>query len=504
MGMGRSYKQKFTSCLVTICGIDLYILQDSDTVAHMRHESSVGHVVQVYTYTMKWFFGLSDVGVKAYLRDETGPDRKPHPNSDPSFPAHNRIYNITYQGFLTGLSGPNLAHATQRFTQLITSNLEKQSLSREWTTHDDLGYFFQELVSKSILEALFGPAFLKLNPTFNDDLWAFDRDIPWLARCLPSFILPGAYRRRASVAAQVKRWHQNARENFTESSIGADGDADPYWGSELMRHRHKKLPAVDGFDDDCMVAADLGFIWASVSNATPTASWVTAHLFEDESLRDRARADVARLGTLDPKTLSQSSPVLSSVFAETLRLHSTMYSMLTARGADAKLGKWRLPQGQIGVVNTGLSHMDEEVWNTRDGKHPLASFWADRFLVYPDDPTSGPLNQNRRRYATSPAAKPKTEEGQEYASSVAADAGGPTFSLDGLEGAWIPYGAGRHACPGRVMSKQMVIYTCALMVSQFDIELIDGPVPVEKDSWSFGFNVAVPMKKIPFRIRRRA
>ncbi len=49
----------------------------------------------------------------------------------------------------------------------------------------------------------------------------------------------------------------------------------------------------------------------------------------------------------------------------------------------------------------------------------------------------------------------------------------------------------------------MVVYTCALIVSQFDIELVDGPVPVEKDSWSFGFNVAVPMGKIPFRIRKR-
>lgn len=49
----------------------------------------------------------------------------------------------------------------------------------------------------------------------------------------------------------------------------------------------------------------------------------------------------------------------------------------------------------------------------------------------------------------------------------------------------------------------MVVYTCALIVSQFDIELIDGPVPVKKDSWSFGFNVAVPMGKIPFRIRKR-
>ncbi|KAK3986954.1 cytochrome P450 [Cladorrhinum sp. PSN332] len=502
-----SYKHKLTSCLVTVCGIDLYLLQDADTVAHMRHESSVGHVVQVYTYTMKWFFGLPEKGVEVYLRDKTGPERKPLPGSDPNFPARNRIYNITYQGFLTGLSGPNLGHTTKRYTELFKSNLDKMSISStEWTHHDDMGLFFQEIVSKSILEAIFGPAFLKLNPTFNEELWEFDRDIPWLARCLPSFILPGAYRRRASLAAQVKRWHKHARDSYTgQECIGPDGDADPYWGSELMRHRHSKLPKVDDFDDDCLVAADLGFIWASVSNATPTVTWVTAHLFEDDALRDRARSDVARLGTLDPKTLCQSSPVLSSVFAETLRLHSTMYSMLTARGADANLGKWRLPEGHIGVVSTGLSHLDDEVWNTKEGRYPLSSFWADRFLVYPEDPTSGPLNMKRRQHALA-TGKPKAklvEEQPEYASSGGVDANDPVFSLEGLEGSWIPYGAGRHACPGRVLSKQMVVHTCALMASQYDIELVDGPVPVEKDSWSFGFNVAVPMGKIPFRIRKR-
>ncbi|KAH8897716.1 hypothetical protein GQ53DRAFT_759933 [Thozetella sp. PMI_491] len=271
----------------------------------------------------------------------------------------------------------------------------------------------------------------------------------------PSFMLPAAHRRRVGLAAQVKRWHAHARQNFTESSIGPDGDADPYWGSELMRHRHSKLPAVDGFDEDCLVAADLGFIWASVSNATPTVFWVISHLFEDESLLDRARSEVAVLGTLDPKTLCQSASVLSSVFAETLRLHSNMYSMLTARGADAKLGKWRLPRGQIGVL-LGRS-----------------------FLVYPDDPTSGPLNQEmRHRSAIETKAKP--EEDQEYVSGDVFNPGGPTFSLSGLEGSWIPYG-----------------------VSQYNIELINGPVPVEFDTWGFGFNVAVPKRKIPFRIRTR-
>ncbi|PSR75302.1 cytochrome P450 [Coniella lustricola] len=497
-----TYKEKLTSCLVTVCGIDLYLLQDSDAVAHMRRDSAVGHVIQVYTYTMKWFFGLPDIGVEVYARDKTGPERKPHPGSDPNFPAHNRIYYLTYQSFLTGLSGPNLTHTVKRYTELLTSKLDKKFLSHEYTHCDDLAAFFQDIVSKSILEALFGPAFLQLNPTFNDDLWVFDRDIPSLARCLPSFLLPEAYRRRASLAGQVKRWHQHARENFTDLSIGPDGDADPYWGSALMRYRHKHLPAVDGFTEDCMVAADLGFIWASVSNATPTVTWITSHLCEDNSLRDCVRSELTAIGTLDPKTLCQSVPTLNSIFAETLRLHSTMYSMLTARGTDANLGKWRLPQGKIGVVNTGISHMDEHIWNTHRGEHPLSKFWAYRFLINPNDPSSGPLNKNARLH-NAKSSHIKSEEAEEYAANASISSSGSAFSLEGLEGSWVPYGAGRHACPGRVLSKHIILFTCAKILSQYDIELCDGPVSIKKDSWSFGFNVAVPTEKIPFRIRKR-
>jgi hypothetical protein len=110
-----------------------------------------------------------------------------------------------------------------------------------------------------------------------------------------------------------------------------------------------------------------------------------------------------------------------------------MYSMLTARDADASLGKWILPRGKIALISSGLSHMDEAVWNTREGRFPLNSFWSDRFLVYPDDPTSGPLNEDMRAIANSGPAKSREAK-------AAIDVARPSFSVQGLEGSWIPYG----------------------------------------------------------------
>ena len=124
--------------------------------------------------------------------------------------------------------------------------------------------------------------------------------------------------------------------------------------------------------------------------------------------------------------------MLNSIFAESLRLHGTMYSMLTA-DSDVDLGKWVLPRGKVALVNSGLCHMDETVWNTRDGLHPLPEFWADRFVVYPEDPTSGPLNAEMRCTSGIGVGKGRSRE-------ISSGKPKPFCSFEGLEGSWVPFG----------------------------------------------------------------
>jgi hypothetical protein len=77
--------------------------------------------------------------------------------------------------------------------------------------------------------------------------------------------------------------------------------------------------------------------------------WVVAYLFRDIHLRERARANLAGVdpGVADKPQdlvrLCQSLPILSSVYAETPRMHGSLYLLLTARGADVRLGSWLLP-----------------------------------------------------------------------------------------------------------------------------------------------------------------
>ena len=150
-----------------------------------------------------------------------------------------------------------------------------------------------------------------------------------------------------------------------------------------------------------------------------------------------------------------------------------------------KINEWILPKGEIVLIATTPAHMDEKIWNTgRANAYPLNRFWAERFLVYPGDPTSGPTKVSYQRNF-------EVRKGEE-----------PRFSLDDLGGSWIPYGGGFRACPGRHFAKREILMTLAIMVTLFDID-VDGSKALQTDPRANGLGAQRPKNKIPFRIRKR-
>lgn len=79
---------------------------------------------------------------------------------------------------------------------------------------------------------------------------------------------------------------------------------------------------------------------------------------------------------------------------------------------DYVLGKWRFPQDQLFVMSSRTAHHNEESWNTgtQEEPHPLNRFWADRFLVYPNDRTSGPLKKKPNANGTATTSADQKEE----------------------------------------------------------------------------------------------
>ncbi|KAL9106330.1 MAG: hypothetical protein Q9187_008571 [Circinaria calcarea] len=387
--------------------------------------------VYIHTTVLKQLFGMSAKSVDMYIADSSGPYRKPSPNSNVE--THNRIEFLTHENLLKGLSGPGLLPALTRFKALLTKELNALEAGDEWLQLPDLMQFFKDHITPPVLEALYGPTLLSANPTFIHDIWVYDRAVQDLARRLPRFWIPAAYRIRDKVLSSVKRWHALARSHFDLSKIFPDGDGDSYWGSELIRSRQKLLLGVDNLDHDSVASADLGLMWASFTSLIPLSMMATLEIFRDSNLlsrlRDSLQDTVQHTPELDVdmKRLEQKS-LLLSVYAETVRRLLTVYITRCAPDHDIKIDEWLLPKNEIMMCNTYPAHMDENVWNTKDGARPLDKFWAERFLVYPNDPLSGPLRKNAPNL-TAVALNKEARDTEE-----------PHFSLDCLQGSFIPYG----------------------------------------------------------------
>ncbi|KAK7949385.1 Pfs- NACHT and Ankyrin domain protein [Apiospora aurea] len=80
--------------------------------------------------------------------------------------------------------------------------------------------------------------------------------------------------------------------------------------------------------------------------------------------------------------------------------------------------------------------------------------------------------------------------------------GEPQYSLEGLEGAWIPFGGGQQACPGRLLAKRIMLLSAALLIRDFDLELLVKGGKPDFHSPRFGFSVSKPTAPVPFRLGR--
>ena len=99
---------------------------------------------------------------------------------------------------------------------------------------------------------------------------------------------------------------------------------------------------------------------------------------------------------------------------------------------------------------------------------PLNTFWAERFLT----PDNGK---------------------------------GEHFNEAGLAGSWTSFGGGEHWCPGRHFARNIGIATLAVLVGEFECELVEGVdvgdvVPVINDT---AFGKVEPVRKVGARVRRR-
>lgn len=218
---------------------------------------------KVHVWALKYLFGFPDKWLAQYAADDSGPFLKPYPGS--KVEPHLRIHRLLNHGIEKALTGPGFGPTIQRFRSALGSQTDSLSTSNQnqkdgRTEVHDLRRFVHNTVGLSLVAALFGPSILKISPTLMDDLYEFDQALPWFARRIPEFIMPGMYACRSRLHQQFVNWYQYARKHFKESDISEDGDGDPYWGTKWMRERQKALDIIQ--DDEALAAGDLGVAWA--------------------------------------------------------------------------------------------------------------------------------------------------------------------------------------------------------------------------------------------------
>ena len=216
-------------------------------------------------------------------------------------------------------------------------------------------------------------------------------------------------------------------------------------------------------------------------------------VFRDLDLLQRIRNEVdscrrtsvsAELG-FDIAQLS-ANPLLQSVYAETLRLYVSTSIIRSPEDGDLHIKGWVVPKRALVMIPSYVVHRDRRSWDC-SASPPLETFFADRFLTYP------------RRLATHNKSGDKLEsEKQSYPK------GSGVYSTDNLTGCFMPYGGGSGICLGRHFAKYEIITTLAILVTLFDIEVLETPKRrVQADLAGFGFGALKPKSRVPVKIRRR-
>ncbi|KAK3367522.1 cytochrome P450 [Podospora didyma] len=444
-----------------------------------------------------------------YERDHSGIHSRPHKGTEDMDPAQ-RIFFHQHRIQIDSLNGSSLSTLVSRFTANYTAKLQTTStLSNDgtWVELPDLFEFFKSEMFHATTTAVCGEHIFKVCPDFSSVFWDFDRNIMTYLRTVPRLFAPKAHAIRDQAIALVKKWQLWAATRFdVYAEDFTEPDYEPIWGSRYIRSR-ARLDKDLGISADGSAGAELGLIWGANANVIPGMIWALLQIHLSDNLTERVRAETMACwdvnkgkGWFDVHALA-SKPLLSSIFLEALRYSVAGTSARNPLTDDFEIDGWKMERNSVVMSISWLGHRDETFWNegrilaSGAPEHPVDSFWAERFLEYPDDPLSGPFRKADSVLRSAEPARDKTVEDDKTAKII----------TEGIQGHWYPFGGGSHICPGRHFAKYAVLAGLAITMKELEIELVNRDFARETrpDLREFPVGTLPPTRAVPVRVRQR-
>ncbi|XP_071410581.1 cytochrome P450 7A1 isoform X2 [Pithys albifrons albifrons] len=367
-------------------------------------------------------------------------------------PAEGNTTENFHQTFIRTLQG----NALDALIEAMMENLQYVMLQSRtpklqpntWVTEGLYTFCGQETERARILNAL-------------ENFKEFDKIFPALVAGLPIHLFKSAHSAREKLGEALLHKNLLKRDNL----------------SELVTLRMFLNDTLSTFDDMEKAKTHVAVLWASQANTIPATFWTLFYLLkspeamraaikEVQNILESAEEDISLYGkhiSLNRKQLD-NMPILDSIIKEAMRLSSASMTFRVAK-EDFTLHLeddfYNIRKDDIVALYPQLLHFDPEIY-----ADPL-TFKYDRFL-----------NEN---------GEEKTD-----------------FYRNGrkLKYYYMPFGTGIAKCPGRLFAVHEIKQFLTLMLSYFEIELVDNNVKCPSlDQSRAGLGILQPSNDIDFRYR---
>ncbi|KAH0598982.1 hypothetical protein MHUMG1_03096 [Metarhizium humberi] len=330
-----------------------------------------------------------------------------------------------------------------RYPDLLGGEVPSQTGSVEMS----LWHWCADLNVRAAQRAFFGSALDRLDPDLPQKFLEFD-DLSWkLLYQFPIFLARDTIAKRDYLRTALKAFYDLPREMRND----AEG-----WALDSTEDRLRAI----GIPTEDLASIALILYWGANTNTRKAAFWLICHLLSNPSLIDSIRTETAGAfgpeGTItDLVHLRRHCHQLDATWNETLRLTGVAASLRTVT-ADTVLCGRMLRAGNPLIIPYRQFHHDKGIFGD-----DIMTFRPERFL-------NTKLKKVKR------------------------------VRLEHFR----PFGGGSTICPGRFITKRVVMILVALLLRRFDISMAGGSQDMpQADDWSPFLGIAGVKPGHDMRIR---